>query len=130
MTPRNIFAVLCLLLLNRLPAFALEQRETLKGLPGVEVSVNVFGLDDVRNRDLQRSLQIDTELRIRQNKIKVLDTSVSGRPMFIIHANFYRSIEANVDSLAFCITSEVEQDVSTQRCMPGPSLTTASRRSV
>jgi hypothetical protein len=119
MTHRNILPALGLLAFNLWPGFAvdLRQRETLKGLRGVQVTVIVRGLDDSRNADLQRSLQVGTELRLRQNKITVLETSpsVPGRPVFTLVLVFYESNDRNVDGLAFFVESNVAEDASLSR---------------
>ena len=119
MTHRNILQVLSLLAFSLGPGFSvdLSQRETLKGLPGVEVNVLVTGLDDARGADLQRSLQVDTELRLRQNKIRVLEAnpSVPGRPVLFVRLAFYRSESPDVDASAFYVESHVAQDASLSR---------------
>lgn len=117
MTHRNILQVLGLLAFGLWPGFAvdLRQRETLKGLPGVAVTVVVRGLDDTRNADLQRSLQVDTELRLRQNKITVLEASVPGRPVLTVRLVIYRSDQPKTDALAFFVESNVAQDASLSR---------------
>src|SRR5258708_16740741 len=51
----------------------LSQRATLKGIGGLQVSVLVIGLEESRNADLRSLLQVDVELRLRQNRIRVLE---------------------------------------------------------
>jgi hypothetical protein len=118
-THRNILQILGLLAFNLWPGFAvdLSQRESLKGLPGVQVTVFVGGLDAARSADLQRSLQVDTELRLRQNKVTVLEAtpSVPGRPVLTIALVLYQSDSPNVDALAFFVRCSVAQDASLSR---------------
>src|SRR5262249_17409236 len=90
----------------------LRQRETLKGLRGVQVIVSVAGLDQSIDADLQRSLQVDTELRLRQNKIIVLDSgaAVASQPVLTVRLVLYRSSQSNVNAVAFCLDANVAQD--------------------
>jgi hypothetical protein len=104
----------CLLPLNLGLGFTQEvpQRATLKGLRGLRVSVVVGGLEELRNADLRSLLQVDVELRLRQNRIKVLEAPVPGRPVLRISFFAYRSDDAKLDGMAYVARSEVEQDVS------------------
>ncbi len=119
LTHSKMLQILCLLALNLWPGSAadLSQRETLKGLAGVQVTVHVGGLDAARNADLQRAIQVDTELRLRHNKITVLQPNprVPGPPALNVTIVLYQSDQPTVDALAFFVQSTVAQDGSLSR---------------
>lgn len=119
LTHSKMLQILCLLALNLWPGSAadLSQRETLKGLAGVQVTVTVGGLDAARNADLQRAIQVDTELRLRQNKIAVLQPNprVPGPPALNVTMVLYQSDQPTVDALAFFVQATVAQDASLSR---------------
>jgi hypothetical protein len=117
--PRTLLLMLAFFSFACFPSLAvdLRQRETLKGIRGVVVMVRVAGFDQSLDTDLQRSLQVDTELRLRQNKIVVLDSgaAVASQPVLTVRLGLYRSDQSNVDAVAFCLDANVAQDAALAR---------------
>jgi hypothetical protein len=103
--------VLVLALCGFIPASGLSSdneinRESIRGINGVHVFIEILGQDEIRDGLTADSILKDVELRLRKNGITVLTEAgmriYPGNPLLYINANFrkMKNLSTNVYSLS------------------------------
>ena len=87
------------------------QRSTLKGLPGVVVAVTIGSLDSKLSASLTPVLQVKSALRLRQNRITVLEKTGPGRPVLQVMITLCTAPQG----VAFFVTAVVNEAVKLTR---------------
>jgi len=119
-TPAMIISAFIMALVS--PAVAQDtegERATLAGLTGVYVLVEGMKPDAEKDGLARSTLQTDVELKLRQEKIRVLTSgerlAAPGMPYLYLRVGTFKNIKSDMGLYAFVINLELIQEVRLTR---------------